>query len=86
MNDFWAGIVSIGTAIIGVALVAVLVSRNANTAGVLGTAAGGFSQALSAAEAPVTGGGFGGFGGGGSMLSLNGFGGGYANSGMYGGL
>lgn len=54
------------TAIIGVAALAVIVSNNANTAGVIGAGGGAFSQALSAAEAPVTGGGgFGpGFGGG----------------------
>jgi hypothetical protein len=50
-------IVTILTAIVGVAIIAVLVSRNANTAGVISAAASGFATALKAATAPVTGGG-----------------------------
>lgn len=46
---------TIGGAIVGVAILAVLVSRNANTAGVLGAAGSAFSNALSAATGPVTG-------------------------------
>lgn len=42
-------------AIVGVAIIAVLVSRNANTTGVIGAGGSAFSQALSVAEAPVTG-------------------------------
>lgn len=42
--------------IIGLATVAVLVSRNADTAHVLSTAWSGFAGSLSAATAPVTGG------------------------------
>ncbi|MHB8390341.1 MAG: hypothetical protein ACYDBH_12280 [Acidobacteriaceae bacterium] len=45
------------TAIIGVAALAVIVSNNANTAGVIGAGGNFLSQSLSAAEAPVTGGG-----------------------------
>lgn len=46
---------AIATGIIGVAILAVLVSRNANTAGVLTASGSAFAGALSAAEAPVTG-------------------------------
>ncbi len=46
--------------IVGVATLAVLVSRNANTAGVLKAGGGAFSEALRAATGPVSGGGFGG--------------------------
>lgn len=55
-------VTTIALAIVGVALLAVFVSRNAATSQVIGTAGGAFSQALTAAEAPVTGGGLGGFG------------------------
>jgi hypothetical protein len=55
-------IVTILTAIVGVAVLAVLVSRNSNTAGVLSAGGSAFAKALGAATAPVTGGGFGGFG------------------------
>lgn len=59
MNDFWQGVVAIAVAVVGVATLAVVVSKNANTAGVVSSLAGGLAQDLSAAEAPVTGGGFG---------------------------
>lgn len=55
MNQLWSGIVTIAVAIVGVAIVAVLVSKNANTAGVLQSAGQAFSQSLSAATGPVTG-------------------------------
>jgi len=48
------GIVTVLTALIGVALLAVLVSNNANTSGVIQSAGGAFSNALTAAESPVT--------------------------------
>jgi hypothetical protein len=50
-------------AIISVAVLAVIVSKNANTTGVISAVAQGFSQALGAATAPITGGsmGIGGF-------------------------
>lgn len=51
-------------AIVGVAIIAVLVSRNANTAGVIGAGGSAFSQSLGTALSPVTqSGGFGSFGG-----------------------
>ena len=75
MNSFTQSLVTVALAIVGVAIVAVLVSKNANTSGVLGAAGKAFSGALSTAEAPVTGsGGLGGAlsgfpGGGGDYLS-----------------
>ena len=69
-------LVTIAVAIIGVAIVAVLVSRNAQTSQVIGAASTGFSGALGTALSPVTGSSglgnlnLGGFpGGGGSSLS-----------------
>lgn len=49
-------VVSILTAIVGVAILALLVSKNANTSGVITAGGSAFSSALSSAEAPVTGG------------------------------
>jgi hypothetical protein len=50
-----SSVVTVATAIIGLAIVATLVSRNANTEGVIGVSGSAFSNALAAAEAPVTG-------------------------------
>ena len=55
MTPLVNGAVSIAIAIVGVALLAVLVSRNANTTGVISASGSAFSQALEAATAPVTG-------------------------------
>jgi hypothetical protein len=52
-------IVTIAVAIVGVATLAVLVSRNANTAGVISSAGRAFSDSLRAATGPVTGSGLG---------------------------
>lgn len=49
-------VVTVATAIVGVAIVAVLVSRNANTGQVIQAATSGFAQDLAAAVSPVTGG------------------------------
>jgi hypothetical protein len=49
-------IATIATAIVGVAILAVLVSRRADTANVIRSAGGAFSQALATAVSPVTGG------------------------------
>lgn len=51
-----AGVVTVLTAIIGVAIIAVLVSRNANTQGVIQAGGTSFAQAIGAAVAPVSGG------------------------------
>lgn len=48
-------VVTVLMAIIGVAIIAVLVSKNAQTGAVIGAGASGFSQALSTALSPVTG-------------------------------
>lgn len=46
-------------AIIGVATLAVILSRNSNTTEVVSAASGGFSQMLATALSPITGGGVG---------------------------
>jgi hypothetical protein len=64
-------VVSILTAIVGVAIIATLVSKNANTTGVISAGGTAFSQSLSTALSPVTGGGgLGSFTGGSGSLSL----------------
>lgn len=50
-------LVTIAVAITGVATLALLVSKNANTAGVISSAGKAFSGALGVALSPVTGGG-----------------------------
>ena len=67
--------VTVLTAIVGVAVIAVLVSRNAQTPQVISAGGSAFSQALSAATGPVTGGGFGGFGSGSMVTPGAGYGG-----------
>ena len=57
-DNLIASVTSVLLAIVGVAIIAVLVSRNANTAGVIQAGAGGFSQSLGTALSPVTGTGF----------------------------
>lgn len=49
-------IVTVLLAIVGVAIVAVLVSRQAQSGSVIGAGGGAFSQALGCALSPVTGG------------------------------
>lgn len=58
-EQLFNSMVTIAMAIIGVAIVAVLVSRQANTANVLTSAGNAFARALGAATAPVTGSGMG---------------------------
>lgn len=50
-----ASLVTIATAIVGVAILAVLVSKNSQTGSVLTSAGTAFATALGAATAPVTG-------------------------------
>lgn len=50
-------ITTIAIAIVGVAILAALVSRRANTVGVIDSAGNAFSKALGTALSPVTGGG-----------------------------
>lgn len=68
-------VVTVLMAIVGVAIIAVLVSKNANTTGVIQAGAGGFSQSLATALSPVTGsgGGFGSFTGGGASYGMPSF-------------
>lgn len=68
MNDLWQNIVTIATAIVGIAILAVIVSKNSNTTGVISAATSGFAQDIQAAVSPVTGGGLG-------LGSLSNFGG-----------
>lgn len=58
-DQLFSSLVTIAVAIVGVAILAVLVSRNSNTAGVIGAAGGAFSKSLATAVSPVTGGGYG---------------------------
>lgn len=55
ISPMMEGIVSIAAGITGVAILAVLVSKNANTAAVLQAGASGFSNMLGTAISPVTG-------------------------------
>lgn len=57
MRGTTEAVVSVLVAIVGVATLAVLVSKNANTANVLTAGGKAFAGALSAATAPVTAGG-----------------------------
>jgi uncharacterized membrane protein YbjE (DUF340 family) len=67
-------VVTVLTAIIGVAIIATLVSKNANTSQVIQAGSQGFSTALGTALSPVTGGsGLGNFSGLGASLPLNNF-------------
>jgi len=51
-----SSVVTVLTAIVGLAIVATLVSKNANTPNIIGAGGNAFSNALSAAEGPVMGG------------------------------
>lgn len=68
-------IVTVLTAIVGVAILAVLVSKNSQTGAVIGAGGNAFAQDLSTALSPIT------SSGGGSLNNLfSGFGGGGAGS------
>lgn len=54
-HDFWGSISVIALAIVGVASLAVVVSRNANTQGIITASGNAFSNALGVAVSPVTG-------------------------------
>jgi hypothetical protein len=53
MSDLVHSFTSIALAIVGIGILAVLVSRNANTSNVLASAGNAFSGAIAAAEGPV---------------------------------
>lgn len=63
MGDAMEKITTIAVAIVGVATLAVLVSKKADTSNVISSAGKAFSNALSVAVSPVTGGTGGGMGG-----------------------
>lgn len=48
-------VVTIFTAIIGLAIIAVIVSKNADTSNVIGSGFSGLSRAITAADGPVSG-------------------------------
>lgn len=54
MRDVLNAVGSVGLAIVGLAVIAVLVSRNSNTSAVIGSAGGAFSSGITAAVSPVT--------------------------------
>lgn len=58
MSPFLESMTTIAIAIVGVAMLAVLVSRKAQTPQVIQSAGSAFSNALGIAEAPVTGTGY----------------------------
>ena len=55
MSNFWEGIVTIALAIVTLGMVAVVVSKKAQTPAVIQAAGSAFSNALGVAESPVTG-------------------------------
>lgn len=55
MGRMWEGLVTIGGAVIGLAIVAVLVSQRANTANVISAGGNAFSRVIASAVSPVTG-------------------------------
>ncbi len=55
MGHFTEMVTTIALAIISVAIVAVLVSKNSNTTGVIQASGSAFGNSLAVAEAPVTG-------------------------------
>lgn len=55
MNNIFEPLATIAAGIIGVAIIAVLVSNKSQTGNVLGAAGSAFANALSAATGPVTG-------------------------------
>lgn len=57
LNEAWSGVITVLLAIVGIAIVAVLVSQQSQTANVVGAAAKGFAADIEAAVSPVTGGG-----------------------------
>ena len=56
MNRIGEEVATILTAVIGVAILAVILSKRSNTTGVIDSGAKGFSSILSTALSPITGG------------------------------
>lgn len=55
MDKFWETIVTVASGIIGVAIVALIVSRKSQTPAVIQSAGSAFANSLGVAESPVTG-------------------------------
>jgi hypothetical protein len=55
MSNATEQVVTVAVAIVGVAILAVLVSKNSNTAAVIKESGAAFSNALSVAVSPITG-------------------------------
>lgn len=68
-DNLIASVTTVAVAIVGIAILAVLVSNRAQTANVIAAGAGGFAQDIAAAVSPVTGGTFN-FGGGASLPAI----------------
>jgi hypothetical protein len=56
VNDFGKTMSELAAGVIGIAIIAVLVSRNAQTSGVIQSMASGFTNILATVVSPVTGG------------------------------
>lgn len=56
-NDILTSVITIATAIIGLAIIALLVSSRADTANVVGTAGAAFNKIVAQAVSPVSSGG-----------------------------
>lgn len=56
-HDFWGTVSVVALAIVGVASLAVIVSKNADTTNVITASGNAFTNALGVAISPVTGGG-----------------------------
>lgn len=54
-HDFWGTLSVVALSIVGVATLAVVVSKNANTVGVIQATGSAFSSSLGTALSPVTG-------------------------------
>jgi hypothetical protein len=55
VSEAWQGIISVALAIVGIAIVATLVSKNAQTPEVIKAASQGFAYDIAAAVSPVSG-------------------------------
>ena len=52
-SNAWSGVLAVATAIVGLAVLAVIVSKNSDTTGVLTSAGQAFSGAITAAVSPI---------------------------------
>lgn len=55
MNAFVEGVITIALAVVGLAVISVLVSKNAQTGSIIQAGASGLANNIGIAEAPVTG-------------------------------